>query len=678
MSDQLEPSSRAGVTLDLILKTFINSKGFTSSVYKNWEALSAMIPGTTPSQCSRRYEELLYNKDCMFPNMVTTEFLTLPPIGRAKSVDGDILASRKSNVSRLGSAKNKGSKEKESLEKESAVEDKKDEGPQMVIRVYDETKDVEQHFQCPRSILIEEMKYFGEYLSSDPQHIREDFDISVHCDVQIFDWLMKYAKRNLPGVDSVPSMDSNNIISLLISSDFLKMDSLVQKCIIYCHDHMSEILRAPSNMNCINDKLVSRISDLFTHTEVDDIKDKKDKFKSKLFAKKIARLFDASQNPDSLENAIQLFRCSYCSKLLIPKYAKRIECLPSRLSVSKFGHIIFYHVPDVTFDINDYILQLKSDLCTWRNVYWRLWGTINYLTCTRCESRFPCYQLGHCHYHPEHPRFNDVNKEDRPNLTGIYPCCHQKVPRFNPTNLDKGCRVRDHIVNLSTGIENTTSSIATVNQIYNDLLSHRDTVCVPYEREDLSEEEEKVNVFGNEDFLKQASPTLNSALLNLNSGDDDYRLDNYKLQNRPRFIQDPDYDNQICSPIDSDDEVGDDEVVKVSKRRFQKAKMIVDTQNILLETPEFQPTQKSLWNAQRSVRYNQDAQRQEDLRRMRDIVPYLTKLRLSADRVEKSKKEHPGGVYARIESQWKNNVLQAGKTLNQQMVRPKLRVGLMK
>ena len=65
---------------------------------------------------------------------------------------------------------------------------------------------VEQHFQCPRSILIEEMKYFGEYLSSDPQHIREDFDISVHCDVQIFDWLMKYAKRNLPGAENVPNM----------------------------------------------------------------------------------------------------------------------------------------------------------------------------------------------------------------------------------------------------------------------------------------------------------------------------------------------------------------------------------------------------------------------------------------------------------------------------------------
>lgn len=679
MSNQLDPSSRAGVTLDLILKTFINSKGFTSSLYKNWEALSAMIPGTTPLQCSKRYEDLLYNKDAMFPNMAETAFLGLPPIGRSKTVDADILVSRKNNVSRSGSAKTKGSKEKESFEKESTIEAKKDEGPQMIIRVYDETKDVEQHFQCPRTILIEEMRYFGEYLSSDPQHIREDFDISVHCDVQIFDWLMKYAKRNMPGAENVPNMDSNNIISLLISSDFLKMDSLVQKCIIYCHKHMSEILRAPSNMNCINDKLVSRISDLFTHTEADDIKDKKDKFKSKIFAKKIERLFDASQNTDSLENASQLFRCSVCSKLLIPKYARRMKCLPSRLSVNKHGHIIYYHVPDTTFDINDYILQLKSQLCTWRNVYWRIWGTVNYLMCMRCEKRFPCYHLGHCDYHPEKPRFNDSSRDDPSDPVGIYPCCHKKVPRFNPTSLDKGCRVRDHIVNLLGGSESMPSSSAvTLDQIYNDLLSHREIVCVPYEREEIPEEEEKVNVFANEDFQKQSSSTFKSAFLNHNAGDHENKSDNCRLYNKLWFSQDSDFDNQISSPIESEDEVGDDEIIKVPKRRFQKAHIMVDPQNILLDTPEFQPTQKSLWNAQRSVRHNQDAQRQEDLRRMRDIVSYLTKLRLSTDKIEKSRKEHSGGVYTRIENQWKNNFLQMGKLLNQQTVRSKMRVGLMK
>lgn len=69
------------------------------------------------------------------------------------------------------------------------------------------------------------MKYFAEYLSSEQQR-SEEVDISVHCDVQIFAWLMSYAKRDFEKV-SMPQLDPNTAVSILISSDFLKMDSLV-------------------------------------------------------------------------------------------------------------------------------------------------------------------------------------------------------------------------------------------------------------------------------------------------------------------------------------------------------------------------------------------------------------------------------------------------------------------
>ena len=57
---------------------------------------------------------------------------------------------------------------------------------------------VKQDFQCPRDLLIREMRYFAEYLSVDAQHA-EEVDISVHCDIQIFDWLLRYIKRSLRG-----------------------------------------------------------------------------------------------------------------------------------------------------------------------------------------------------------------------------------------------------------------------------------------------------------------------------------------------------------------------------------------------------------------------------------------------------------------------------------------------
>ena len=114
---------------------------------------------------------------------------------------------------------------------------------------------VTKDFTCPRDVLIKEMRYFNDYLSSPESKQWEEVDISVHCDVSVFHWLMSYAKRGLKegpcgetldtplkppqlgirkGQSSsilllVCSTESSNAISVLISSDFLKMDALVSK-----------------------------------------------------------------------------------------------------------------------------------------------------------------------------------------------------------------------------------------------------------------------------------------------------------------------------------------------------------------------------------------------------------------------------------------------------------------
>lgn len=79
------------------------------------------------------------------------------------------------------------------------------------------------------------MHYFAEYLSSGAQ-LWDEVDISVHCDVPVFDWLMRYAKRGMmegPCGESLteplpaPQLEAGNVVSILISSDFLKMEYLV-------------------------------------------------------------------------------------------------------------------------------------------------------------------------------------------------------------------------------------------------------------------------------------------------------------------------------------------------------------------------------------------------------------------------------------------------------------------
>ena len=88
------------------------------------------------------------------------------------------------------------------------------------------------------------MKYFEKFLA-DNESGYDDIDISVHCDVEIFEWLMNYihnkvgeecrtATLNLasnspssPNKSATLHIDKSILISILISSEFLQMDSLV-------------------------------------------------------------------------------------------------------------------------------------------------------------------------------------------------------------------------------------------------------------------------------------------------------------------------------------------------------------------------------------------------------------------------------------------------------------------
>lgn len=49
-------------------------------------------------------------------------------------------------------------------------------------------------FKCNKTLLLSQMKYFEQYLVD--AHSLDDIDISVHCDIKIFEWLMKYLKDN--------------------------------------------------------------------------------------------------------------------------------------------------------------------------------------------------------------------------------------------------------------------------------------------------------------------------------------------------------------------------------------------------------------------------------------------------------------------------------------------------
>lgn len=65
-----------------------------------------------------------------------------------------------------------------------------DSGDCVVITVHDDVRKIKRDFKCKRLMLLHRMKYFEQYLKED--HSGERLDISVHCDVKIFEWLIRY------------------------------------------------------------------------------------------------------------------------------------------------------------------------------------------------------------------------------------------------------------------------------------------------------------------------------------------------------------------------------------------------------------------------------------------------------------------------------------------------------
>ncbi|XP_067844438.1 SANT and BTB domain regulator of class switch recombination isoform X1 [Heptranchias perlo] len=656
-----------GLMLDMILRSLL---GVAQPI--NWESVARLIPGVTAKQCAKRFEELRSNGT--MPHICDENKCEgSPSKSLAAYIKSTFLDHEDDEKSRLSVVQNSTSisgrtavssgrnctiKENGSTDKD---EDKLDEsqGPNMVIHVCDEAKNLKHDFVCPRNLLVSEMKYFAEYLSVDAQRWQE-VDISVHCDVHIFAWLMSYVKRKLKhqGQTEQPELEPSNVISILISSEFLKMDSLVEECMRYCHKNMSAIVATPCNMNCINGTLATRIVDLFTHNEADEVKDRKDKFKSKIFCKKIERLFDPEyKDPDSPGSADTLYRCSMCKKLLTKETEKMIPCAPVKINIDLRGNIIYLHIRDKSWDVHEYLNGLYEDLKSWQDVYWRLWGTINWLPCTRCKKVFQCIELSHCQYHPEQVMYPPISNQLSSPGIGFYPCCKQKVLRFDPLHISTGCKVRDHVVKLASQLQNGKFMSVPVSQVYCDVLQHRDIVCVPFCKTEESNANPNLSEEKDLDFEILAEPNLWRG----------QKIGDVTTKQQVLYSEDEEY--TTGSEV-TEDEVGDEEEL-TKKRGTKKTKKIANQTKKPAASPTTQKKekgsprdaspftvcfQKSKWDSSRSMRFNQDAQREEDQRRMVEIMGHLTKIRFG-EKIDRTKakegKEFAGGIYSRLESQLK-------------------------
>ena len=188
----------------------------------------------------------------------------------------------------------------------------------MTIHVCDGSRNAKKDFVCNQDLLLSQMGYFRYgngttlilillnceefwvlrwklwnvealifYRDITSGQSLEDVDISVHCDIAIFEWLMEWInreesnrqkrllqdddsfededdnkkkkkKRKASDAKSAPFLDPSNVLSILVSASFLKMSSLVEEALKFAHDNMNKILAVTHNLNCLGEPLITR------------------------------------------------------------------------------------------------------------------------------------------------------------------------------------------------------------------------------------------------------------------------------------------------------------------------------------------------------------------------------------------------------------------------------------
>jgi len=304
----------------------------------------------------------------------------------------------------------------------------------IVIHVHDDRVGQSSDFTCSRAEIVAHMKYFERFLGSsgadgcDP----DDVDISVHCDISVFEWLVKYMRAP---ATSAATLAVPSVVSILISSEFLQMGPLVEDCLRYIHLHINQIVKLPIDFGCINATLLHRLTEKFSVDELDDIKDQREKLVGRLYMKKL-ELFLENEEPRTLQ------QCCNC-KRLYTQHAGPARCTEAKMTIDYHGAVVARHKPNPEWRVSRYILRLRSEGKSWREIYWHIWGLSHVMTCTVCGEKFSCAELGHCSYHPQALKTSGGNE-------GVYPCCGQSVLNFDVSNKSaaarQGCCARNHVV----------------------------------------------------------------------------------------------------------------------------------------------------------------------------------------------------------------------------------------
>ncbi|XP_034952157.1 uncharacterized protein KIAA1841 homolog [Chelonus insularis] len=635
--------------------------------------------------------------DSVLPYMLPKTSISQPIIKKSvMNTETKKIGATNNNIDKLSTAQSL------NKEKDRSKIHRKSLETEVEIHVCDEAKNIKKDFRCPQKLLVQKMCYFADVTAGQKL---EEMDISVHCDIVIFDWLMRWVKKDMIKKSEWPVLEANNVIPITVSASFLQMEPLLDQCLLFCHKNMSEVLKTSTILTCLNDNIFTRLANLFTNIDVETLKDKKDKIQSRLFCKLILALSDPI--PDNkrghYSSLASLFKCSKCGKNVIRSIADNISCHPSAMKIDHSGNIHSRHIRDLSWSLNDYIINLRSELRGWRKVYWRLWGDCHFLFCRQCNTYFPINQMDWCSFHPEIPQFfaNDQQRSASYPL-GRYPCCSQRAYRFESLPNNEGCRFKEHIPSI---LMDSDGYVLNIFSLYRDAISlDPPQIFFPEKITKLVARDPSLppgKLLCNEpmwwDGIELTPPREKLGLLAKNWGGSSVRKPCQFIEKpkssrklRPQSSQAVNTSSPTTSTSDSDEDdgittYGDSSIDENSDNSEESHRWPAFKSTCKVKRHYNSSSKRNngirSWNMNLLVKYNQDNQRDFEEKAMTQMINVLTKkTSIESNAFKTYKSNHVwnnqplGGTYVKLESEFKEQSANSCKVKNTNYTKGTVRV----
>ncbi|GLE05979.1 hypothetical protein PINS_up015190 [Pythium insidiosum] len=332
----------------------------------------------------------------------------------------------------------------------------------VLIHVFDEYRKTAKDFVCPRDLLLERMKYFRAYLNQSNEH--DEIDISVHCDVEIFEWLVDYIQQQRDS-EWRPRLTLDNIASILVSSEFLQMDTLVDECIAYIVQHMPEFLQLRVDFACLSESTVAKIARLCSAQDLRQLHDPKDKILSKLQRHKVENLIEEFE-----AEAGGLQWCANCEMLFLKVHDHRLHCSKGICRVAVHGELIARHCAKAGWSATEWVKSLVQDRgISWSAAYWYIWASCTYISCEACHRFCPLTQFQECAFHPGPITAGSGDSK--------FSCCGSRI--FFGGEFDgAGCKFKPHVASGGAPAD-TRQNIELLKSVWDQILGCSAAVKAP-------------------------------------------------------------------------------------------------------------------------------------------------------------------------------------------------------